>query len=269
MTKQRMKRCFLGVVMAAIFASTAQGNTLEDKTITHAPMDGVIRVFGPGGPHTAFIRAGKAFEAQTGKRVEVVFGPESKWSKDAQKGADIIFGSSEQSMTAFLETYRFVDSEMVEPLYIRRTVIVVQKGNPKNIRGVSDLLLPGRRIIVTEGKGVYNTSGTGVWEDVAGRLGALDQVKQFRENIASFEKGSGASFRAFKKLNADAWITWIHWPLNHNDEVDYVEVEEERRIYRVTNIVVSPASDPGTEEFVAFLKSEKGAEIFASEGMVR
>ncbi|MBU1232860.1 MAG: substrate-binding domain-containing protein [Proteobacteria bacterium] len=240
-----------------------------DATIVHAPKDGVVRVFGPGGPHTAFIKAGKAFEAQTGKKVEVVFGPECKWTKDAQKGADLIFGSSEQSMTAFLETYKFVESKNVEPLYIRRTVIVAQKGNPKKINGFADLLNPGTSVIVTEGKGVYNTSGTGVWEDVAGRLGSLDDVKKLRSNIVSFEKGSGASFKAFKKLGADAWITWIHWPIDNPQVAEYVEIEPERRIHRVTNIVISPAADPETNEFVSFIKSEKGAEIFASEGWTK
>jgi accessory colonization factor AcfC len=262
------------VVSAALLsilflAAATQATPLLDPGIKHQPRDGVIRVFGPGGPHAAFIKAAKAYEEKTGNNVEVTFGPESRWSKDAQQGADLIFGSSEQSMTAFLETYRFMDSEMVEPLYIRRAVIVVPKGNPKKIQGFADLLKPGTKVIATEGKGVYNTSGTGVWEDVAGRLGSLEDVKQLRKNIISFEKGSGASFRAFKKRNADAWITWIHWPTDHPDVADYVELEDERRIYRVTNVVVSPEADPETQDFISFVKSIAGAKIFATEGWTR
>jgi accessory colonization factor AcfC len=213
------------VTAALLIAATVQASSLLDKSIIHAPKDGVVRIFGPGGPHTVFIKAAHAFQKETGKKVVVFFGPESKWTSDAQHSADIIFGSSEQSMTAFLENYTFVHSKDVDPLYIRPAVIVVQKGNPKNIQGFSDLLKPGTRIIVTEGKGVYNTSGTGVWEDVAGRRGSLTDVKELRKNIVSFEKGSGASFRAFKSLDADAWITWIHWPLDHSDVVDYVQLE--------------------------------------------
>ena len=267
----RTLKLFASLLTAtAIFsAGNLFASPLYDETIKHEPQDGVIRLFGPGGPHTAYIKVAKAFEAETGNKVEVVFGPESRWTKDAQRSADILFGSAEQSMTAFLETYRFVKSDMVEPLFIRRTVLVVQKGNPKNIKGFNDLLKPGMRVIVTEGKGVYNTSGTGVWEDVAGRLGSLDDVKTLRSNIASSEKGSGASFRAFKSLNADAWITWIHWPIDHSDVADYVEIEPERRIHRVTNIVVSPEADPAAREFVAFLKTDRAAELFASEGWTK
>jgi accessory colonization factor AcfC len=266
-TLRHVINAFLLVVTAAVGMTSA--SDLYDQSVVHQPKDGVIRLFGPGGPHSGYIKVAKAFEAATGHKVEVVFGPESRWSKEAQKSADIIFGSSEQSMTAYLENYRFVTSDMVEPLYIRPAVIVVQKGNPKNIQGFDDLLQPGMRVIVTEGKGVYNTSGTGVWEDVAGRLGSLDDVKTLRRNIAAFEKGSGASFRAFKNLNADAWITWSHWPIDHADVADYVALEPQRRIYRVTNIAVSPQADPATQAFVTFLKSAKGAELFATEGWTR
>ncbi len=250
-------------------AAGAQAGPLTDPSIAHMPKDGVVRLFGPGGPHTAYIKAAKAYEAKTGTKVEVVFGPESRWRKDAQAGADILFGSSEQSMTAFLENYGFVKSDNVEPLYTRHSVIVVQKGNPKHITGFNDLLQPGMKVVVTEGKGVYNTSGTGVWEDVAGRLGSLEDVKTLRANIASFEKGSGASFRAFKEMTADGWITWIHWPVTNADVADYVEIEPERRIYRVTNVVLTPAADPAAPDFIAFVKSAEGAALFASEGWTR
>jgi accessory colonization factor AcfC len=107
-------------------------------------------------------------------------------------------------MTAFLETYKTFSSEQVEPINIRPTIIAVKKGNPKNIKRFEDLLKPGVKIVVTEGEGVSNTSGTGTWEDVAGRLGRLEDIRSFRRNIVAFGKGSGASLKAFKDLDAGA-----------------------------------------------------------------
>ncbi|MEM9355202.1 MAG: substrate-binding domain-containing protein [Pseudomonadota bacterium] len=260
------------IALAALLTSTAaSANALKDESIQHTPKDGVVRVFGPGGPHTALIRAAKAFEKKTGVDVEVTYGPESRWTKDAQRSADLLFGSSEQSMTAFLETYGGFASADVRPVFIRRAVIAVQKGNPKNIQGFEDLVKPGVRVVVTEGAGVYNTSGTGVWEDVAGRLGRLQDVADLRANIVAFKKGSGASFRAFKNAEApaDAWITWVHWPLNNADVADFVELEPTRRIHRVTNVVASPAADPETTKFVDFLTSDAALAIFKSEGWTR
>lgn len=249
----------------------ATASPLFNPDIEHAPQDGVIRVFGPGGPHTAYQRAAELFTKETGVPVEVIYGPESRWTEAAQASADLLFGSAEQSMTAFLETYSGFASEHVEPLYIRRAVIAVPKGNPRGIAGINDLLEPGLRIVVTEGAGVYNTSGTGVWEDVVGRLGRVDDIARFRANIVGFEKGSGASFRAFSDATnpADAWITWIHWPLNNSDVADYIEIEPERRIYRVTNVVAAENADPETAKFINFLKTPEASQIFASEGWTR
>ncbi|MGI9279408.1 MAG: substrate-binding domain-containing protein [Endozoicomonas sp.] len=239
-----------------------------DASIQHHPADGVIRLYGPGGPHSALIKVAEAYEKKTGQKVEVIFGPEKKWTRDAQAKADIIFGSSEQSITAYLENYHFITQKDVQPVYIRRAIIAVKKGNPKNIQGFDDLLKPDTKVVVTEGKGVYNTSGTGVWEDIAGREGSLQDVQKLRKNIISFEKGSGAGFKEFNE-QGDAWITWIDWPLTNPGKADYVELEKDRTIYRDMNIAVSPKADPATADFVKFLNSSEGEKLVATLGWTR
>ena len=257
-----------GLVVQMIGQSTIASPQLN-ASITHQPKDGVVNVYGPGGPDTALRKAAEAFSLKKGISVNVIAGPESHWTKQAQQNADLIFGSSEQSMSAFIETYPFISDKDVEPVYLRRAVIAVQKGNPKGIRGIEDLIEKPARIVVTEGLGVYNTSGTGVWEDIAGRKGSLLDVKRFRNNIITYAKGSGASFKAFQQQDADAWITWIHWPLNHSDKVDYIEVEPERRIYRDLTLAIAQGADPQTQEFIDFIKSEQGGSIFSREGWTR
>jgi accessory colonization factor AcfC len=236
---------------------------------SYQPKDGVVRLYGAGGPHTALIRAASLFEEKTGTPVEVVFGPEHRWSDDAKVNADIIWGTSEQSMTAFLDTYDEFDSDDVKPIYLRRAVIAVQKGNPKGITGIKDLLRPDMSIIVTEGGNGYNTSGTGVWEDVVGRMNSLQDVSAFRKNIIAYAKGSGASFRAFKGQKADAWITWTHWPITHPEAADYVEIEPGRRIYRDLTVVSNQQADPEAAAFIAFLEGDMARKIFESEGWSR
>ena len=152
-------------------------------------------------------------------------------------------------MTAFLLTYKTFDPSKVEPIYIRPTVIAVKAGNPKNIQGFDALLVEGMKIVVTEGKGIYNTSGTGTWEDVAGRMGSLNDVAQFRKNIVSYSLGSGASFNAFKELDADAWITWPNWPITHPDVLELVRLDEGRTIWRDVNVVISPDADREAQMF--------------------
>ncbi|MDQ7047988.1 MAG: substrate-binding domain-containing protein [Sulfurovum sp.] len=201
-------------------------------------------------------------------KVKINFGPERKWMENAQKNADIIWGTSQQSMTAFLENYKEFNSKDVESIYIRKAVIAVQKGNPKKIKCFDDLLKPKVKVVVVEGAGVYNTSGTGVWEDIAGRLGSLSDVNKLRKNIITFAKGSGAGFKAFKN-RADAWITWTHWIKTHPKDADMIEFSKERVIYRDLSIVTNSKADNETEIFITFLKGNEAKKIFYSEGWLK
>lgn len=257
---------------SAAFADVAadrRGTTaFNDPSIEHAPGDGVVKLYGAGGPHTAFSKVAKVWEERTGTKVMVIAGPESKWTKDAQADADILWGTSQQSMTAFLLTYTSFDSNKVEPIYVRPAVIAVKAGNPNNIQDFEDLLADEMKIVVTEGAGIYNTSGTGIWEDVAGRLGRLEDIVLFRKNIVAYALGSGASYRQFGEKDADAWITWPNWPIT-KDDLDLVELAPERVIYRDVNVVLSPKADPEAQEFLDFLLTEQAQKLMATEGWRR
>ena len=264
-----MKPIVIAAFLTAFAAVPAMASDLRDPTIEHAPKDGIVKLYGAGGPHTAFRKVADAFQAETGITVEIIAGPEAKWSRAAQHDADILWGTAEQAMTAFLETYTAFSSDAVTPVYVRPAVIAVKKGNPKKIGGIEDLLRDGMKIVVTEGAGVYNTSGTGVWEDVVGRTGSLEDITRFRRNIVAYAKGSGASFRAFSEKDADAWITWPNWPLTHTDIADMVAIEPERAIWRDVNVVLSPDADPEAARFLAFLTTDKAAALMKTEGWVR
>jgi len=258
-----MKQQKTKIMLAILLIGSIALNATEYK-----PKDGIISLYGAGGPHTALIKVGKLFTKKTGIKVKINFGPERKWMENAQKNADIIWGTSQQSMTAFLENYKEFNSKDVESIYIRKAVIAVQKGNPKNIKGFDDLLKPKVKVVVVEGAGVYNTSGTGVWEDVAGRLGSLSDVNKLRKNIITFAKGSGAGFKAFKN-GADAWITWTHWVKTHPEDADMIEFSKERVIYRDLSIVTNIKVDNETENFITFLKGDEAKKIFYSEGWLK
>ena len=256
-------------VLYAAFSRLAIAHENPDPSIIHNARDGVVKLYGAGGPDTAFKKVAAVFTQETGIKVEVIGGPEPTWSKKAQADADILWGTAEEDITALLETYQVFSSQNVTPIYMRPAIIAVKKGNPKNIHSFEDLLKDGVQVVVTEGAGVANTSGTGTWEDVAGRLGRLDDVKRLRKNIIGFGKGSGASFKLFAADNADAWITWPDWPITHSDMAEIVELSPERRIWRDVNVVLAPDADPQAKQFLDFLSSERGAAIMKTEGWAR
>lgn len=268
---RRLRTVSLAAVASLVIASAASASStkLYDPSIEHNPKDGVVKLYGAGGPHTAFSKVADVWQKMTGNKIEIIAGPESKWSASAQADADILWGTSEQSMTAFLETYKTFYSDQVEPIYIRPSIIAVKKGNPKNIKKFDDLLASGIKVVVTEGAGVYNTSGTGLWEDVAGRLGRLEDIKMLRRNIVSFSKGSGASFRAFKAMDADAWITWPNWPITKSDVLEMVKISPDRTVWRDVNVALSPSADSQAKEFLDFLLTPEAQRLMATEGWMR
>ncbi|EOH3386687.1 AcfC family glycoprotein adhesin PEB3, partial [Campylobacter jejuni] len=129
-----------------------------------------VNLYGPGGPHTALKDIANKYSEKTGVKVNVNFGPQATWFEKAKKDADILFGASDQSALAIASDFgKDFNVSKIKPLYFREAIILTQKGNPLKIKGLKDLANKKVRIVVPEGAGKSNTSGTGVWEDMIGR----------------------------------------------------------------------------------------------------
>lgn len=250
-------------------ASMAQGESTPTEVNRNQARDGVIRLYGACGPQNALRKVADAWERNNDLRVRITCGPEPSWSRQAQDDADIIWGTSEQSMTAFLQSFPSFRSKDVVPIYLRPAIIAVKAGNPRHIQRFEDLLQPGIRVVVTEGSGIANTSGTGTWEDIAGRLGNLEDVKRLRRNIVSFSTGSGASFKTFKELDADAWITWPEWAVDNPKVLQAIPISSNRSIWRDLNIALSISADPQAASFLQFLVSDEAQKLMRNAGYIR
>src|SRR5882762_4139970 len=96
-------RFLLVALVPAIFTVHAAAHEVPDPSIKHNARDGIVRLYGAGGPDTAFKKVAAVFTKETGVNVEVTGGPEPTWSKKAQAD-DILWGTAEEDMTALLET---------------------------------------------------------------------------------------------------------------------------------------------------------------------
>ncbi|GIB65406.1 accessory colonization factor AcfC [Vibrio cholerae] len=228
-----------------------------------------VNLYGPGGPHVPLIKVAESFEKSQSKRVNVTFGPQATWNDKAKKNADILFGASEHSALAIAEGHSERFSKFnIHPVFMREAIILVKKGNPKNIKGMADLLKPGIGIVVNDGAGVSNTSGTAVWEDSVGRMKNVEKLQAFRSNIHVFAPNSGSARKAFVEgEDIDAWITWVDWAIANPTIGDMVRMEDEYRVYRDFNVVL--AKNPSSEaiDFFDYLTKSKDAEaIFQQYG---
>lgn len=61
--------------------------------------------------------------------VNITFGPQATWQDKALKNADILYSASDNQMVAFLQTHsKNFQQETVSPLYLHKSIILVQKG---------------------------------------------------------------------------------------------------------------------------------------------
>ena len=230
--------------------------------VAGAAAAGPVHVYGPGGPAPAMKEAAASFAAKRGVKVEVVAGPTKDWLAQAKGDADVIYSRSETMMSDFMVA---LDGQIVpssaEPLYLRRSVILVRKGNPQRIQGLQDLMKPGHRVLVVNGAGQ-----NGLWEDMAGRTGDIASVRGLRRNIAVNAPTSAEAKAAWiADGSLDAWIIWNIWQVANPQLADVVEVEPQYRIYRDTGIALTRAgqANPDAKAFTAFLASPEAGRIFA------
>jgi len=245
-------RYLLLLLMMALTASPAMAATLH--------------VYGPGGPAPAMKEAAQAFAQAHNIKVEVTAGPTPQWQARALKDADVIYSGSEAMMTDFVAAFPDLDPATIRPLYLRPSAILVRPGNPKRIRGVRDLLVPGRRLMVVQGSGQG-----GLWEDVAGRIGDIRSVRAMRANIVEFARNSGEAKGTWQAdPTIDAWLIWNIWQVANPSLADLVEIEPEYRIHRDAGVASTRRGgrNPHARAFIDFLGSPQGAAIFAKWGWI-
>lgn len=236
------------VFLSALIASPAMAHETElcDPSIIRDARDEVVKHYRAGGPHTAFRTVADAWQKQTGHPIEIIAGPEKTWAWKAKADADLIWGTSEQSLTAFLHNYKSFSSGQVDPTYIRPAI---KNDNPKYIVDFDDRLKDDVKIFVTESAGMSNTSWSDAWEDIAGHSRNIEDVRAFRTNIFAFASGSDTSFKAFKDMDADAWITWPNWPATNPPALEAEELSNSRKIWRDVNLALAPDADPEAMAF--------------------
>ena len=250
---------YLWTLTAALAVATSAG-------IGPVHAQEVINVYGPGGPAPAMQEAAKAFGAFHQVTVKVSAGPTGQWLETAKLDADVVFSGAENMMTDFAKAlpgaFDLVDAQ---PLYLRPVAILVRPGNPKNIRGFRDLLVPGVKVLTVAGAGQ-----TGLWEDVAGRTGDIAMVRAFRRNMVFPEAAnSGAAKQQWtQQKDIDAWLIWNIWQVANPELAQVVAMDEPFRIYRDAGVVLTRAGSakPQAKAFVEFLKSSDGQKIFARWG---
>jgi molybdate transport system substrate-binding protein len=145
-------------------------------------------------------------------------------------------------------------------LGFRVSAILVQTGNPKKIRSISDLAREGVKIGIS-------TSGCllGVWDDISSKAELTDQI---RSHITDFADGCGELMALINKKRVDAILGWDAFKKLSMRTVDVVELPKELQVYRSTAVGVITFSKNRelAGKFIEFLVSDNGKRIYGEYG---
>lgn len=229
---------------------------------TEAKATDTLFVYGPGGPFGPMNEAARIFATKNDIPVKVIAGPEPNWINAAKQNADIFFGGAEYMMDNFVLKYPdLVNTVTREGLYVRGAGMLVRPGNPKKIKLIRDMVVPGLKVMIVAGSGQ-----TGLWEDLLANKGFMENV---RHNIYFVSDNTATAIKKWKEdPDIDVWINYASWYYRLKDVTELVPIRKKKNIFRGTPIAISKITNQEKEAglFIQFLKTDEGHAVFKKWG---
>ncbi len=204
---------------------------------------------------------GKMFEKKTGCRVDYNYKGSGCLLADIcfSKRGDVyipgeLFYIEQAEERGFLTESRIVAS--------MSTVVIVQSGNPKKIKGLRDLTRPGLRVGIGDPEAV--AVGRAANETLV-RAGILEDVQKniVMTALNVVELGIGVKLK-----HLDAAIVWDATAYLVRDDVERLDLPDEWRVDSPIPVgILTFAQRPAeAEAFMNFLASEEAAKVFLAHG---
>ncbi len=210
--------------------------------------------------------AAGVFQKKTGIAVELHFSGSGTMLSQMKlsKRGDVYMPGSPDYMTKAVRD-GVVDKGTVKIIAYLVPAIDVQKGNPGNIRTLSDLARPGVRV----GIGNPNAVCVGLYAvEILERNGLLSEV---RENIVTHAPScsSTAALLVMKKVDAViGWRVFSEWRPDKIEAVFLKEDEVPRLAYIPAAVSHYSRNKEKAGRFIDFLTSSEGQKIYAGWGYI-
>jgi molybdate transport system substrate-binding protein len=246
----------IGLFLAAALLACSKETQVEKK---NAP----LFVLSGAGLKCVLDPLAEAFTKETGVEVEYSYLCSAMLLTNLQltRQGDVFVPGSKHYFNIAREKKLVDEDHMVIGGYMV-PCIMVQKGNPKNIRGLDDLLKPGMRL------------GVGDFEALA--VGRLTKVMLEREGIfdpfmANVEVIGGSATKMCLPVcmnSIDAVINWAGTAQTFDHCTDIVLIEPEKVLYSTFPVALTKyakSSDKAMKYF-NFVQSPRGKAIFEKYG---
>ncbi|MFN2355580.1 MAG: molybdate ABC transporter substrate-binding protein [Desulfopila sp.] len=239
------------------------GSTLVVCTSTAQEADHLL-VYAGSASQPPTEEAVKAFEEETGIKVDVVFGGSGtvlSQMKLAKQG-DLYFpGSSDFMIKAKRDGDVFPETETIIVYLV--SAINVQKGNPHNIHSLKDLTRPGLRVAIANPESVC--VGTYAVEIIEQNF-TPEEKAAFKKNVANYTGSCSKTATAISLKQADAVIGWRvfeHWDPERIETVALPREQVSRVGYIPIAISRFTRNREVAQSFIDFLSGPRGQEIFS------
>ena len=210
--------------------------------------------------------AAKAFEAKTEIKVYLNFsgsGTMLSQMKLSRSGDLYIPGSPDYMVLA--KQNGVVDPESVKLISYLIPAILVQPGNPRNIQALSDLAKPEIEV------GIANPESVSIGLYAYEILAHNNLLQEVSENIVTYGESYSkiVSLVALKTVSAIiGWRIFSEW---QPDVVDVIHLKSEQipRLTYISGAISTFTKDrKSAQEFLDFLVSSQGQEIFSNWGYI-
>ncbi len=253
-----MLTLFLGTLLAGCQnASQKEDQSSQGKEQKH------LLVYAGAASKPPTEEAAKIFEEKTGVKIDLVFGGSGSVLSQMKlnKQGDIYFPGSSDFMEKAKEQ-NLVYSDTEKRIVYLVNAINVQKGNPKDIKELKDLLKPGLKVAIANPEtvclGLYAT-------EIIDAALTPEEKKAFKKNLINYTESCDKTATAISLKTVDAVIGWRVFEYWDPDNIETVPFKVDQ-IQRVGYIPIAISSYTQNRElaqkFIDFLDSQEGKAIF-------
>ena len=247
-----------------------------EKQQSHKP---VVRVFSARACAAPLEKAAALFQERTGIAVEISVCSRHCASMEAEEAVgsaggddflqeiadagihDLAIGGAEYLLDDG-EVRGIVQRRERRTIAMRRSALLVSAANPRKIARLEDVALPGVRV----GVSVLDCL-KGVWEDICGRAGLLEAV---RNNLTFYANGCIAIIEAAAQHKVAAAFGWTAFEHLAPGRIEIVQMQPQEQVLRGTGVVLlSFSSRPEqARRFMEFLTTPQARPCYRRYGWV-
>jgi accessory colonization factor AcfC len=222
-----------------------------------------LRIYSAGAVAPPLQEATRLFQKEHGLKCLVNVGkPEALLAAVAATKTGDVFSGGAEYVLDDAEDQGLVFPQERRSLGYRRSVIIVQPGNPKGISSLNDLRQEGIRIGIA-------TAGClkGVWDDVASKAGLTEQI---RKNITRHADACGSLMSLIHTREVDAIIGWNAFRNIWPDTCETVELPRDIQVFRSTGIGILTCTRnlELCEKYINYLTGPEAKKIYSDYGWV-